>query len=130
MHGFSTAYLILASLLIAACAWVFVRRQRGGMVSNRVLLPFVLALNTVALGGLWIANHEFLAHWLGGEEVSFGIRTPFRIPAPTYYLCSLAVTASPVLMLLPPIIGRPWLVASLGALATFPITYSALSPGC
>ncbi len=130
MYGFSTAYLIIASLLIAACVWVFLRRQRGGRVSSRVLLPFVLALSTVALGGLWIGNYEFLTHWIRGEEVSFGIRTPFGIPAPTYYLCSLAVMASPVLMLLPPIINRPWLVASLAALATSPITYSALNRSC
>jgi hypothetical protein len=84
----------------------------------------------VALGGLWIGNAEFLMAWLAGEKVGFGISTPLGMPMPVYYVCALALMASPVVMLFPPVIQRPWLVAAVAAMATFPITFAELTPGC
>ncbi len=95
-----------------------------------MLLPLIVLLSAVAISGLWLGNAPFLRHWFRGDPVEFAIRTPFSMPAPAYYVFCLAVMASPVLLLLPSIFRRPWLVASIAAFATFPITYSALTPGC
>ena len=130
MNAFSTAYLILAAALIAACVLLYVRRQRALETDSRILLPIILMLIIVAISGLWTGNSAFIGLWLRGEPVSFAIRTPFGVPAPAYYIGGLAIMASPILMLLPPVFRRPWLLASLAAFATFPITYSALTPGC
>ena len=123
-------YIAAAMLLVIASCSVLLKSQRGLSSPKWFLMPFSVILAITATIGVYVYNYDFLKLWVSGEEVYFAIRTPFNVSAPHYYVVSLVLMISPILLVLPVMLKRPWLVAFVAAIATFPITYAKLTGGC
>jgi hypothetical protein len=132
MTSLPELYLGAAIAVIVACWFAHQRTQRGQQVSPWFLFLFVAGFSLIAVSGVIAHNYEYFHLWIAGETLQYGMSAPpFGIPWQIYYLSSLAILVSPTVSLLPTVLRRPWMVAALTTVATFPLIYAKLNPsGC
>jgi hypothetical protein len=130
MTSLPELYLGAAIAVLVACWFAHQRTQRGNKVSTWFLFSFVAGFSLIAVSGVIAFNHEYFHLWRTGVTLQYGMSPPpFGIPWQIYYLCSLALLVSPSISLLPAMLRRPWMVAALTCVATFPIIYAKFNPG-
>lgn len=130
MTSLPELYLGAALVVLVACWASHERTRRGIQVSKWFLFPFVAGFSLIAVSGVIAFNYGYFQLWRDGVALDYGMSPPpFGIPWQVYYLCSIVLLLSPTVSLLPAMLRRPWVIAGLTSVATFPITYAKLNPG-